>query len=94
MTRLAPQRVAAIVTADAALHFLEDISVSLPVDLVAQAPADGPLAGLVVGVKSNFAVAGQAWTAGLAGRVSQIATVDAAIDAAIVGRLRAGGAHI
>jgi aspartyl-tRNA(Asn)/glutamyl-tRNA(Gln) amidotransferase subunit A len=64
--------------------------VSLPVDLVAQAPADGPLAGLVVGVKSNFAVAGQAWTAGLAGRVSQIATV----DAAIVGRLRAGGAHI
>jgi aspartyl-tRNA(Asn)/glutamyl-tRNA(Gln) amidotransferase subunit A len=90
MTRLAPQRVAAIVTADAALHFLEDISVSLPVDLVAQAPADGPLAGLVVGVKSNFAVAGQAWTAGLAGRVSQIATV----DAAIVGRLRAGGAHI
>jgi aspartyl-tRNA(Asn)/glutamyl-tRNA(Gln) amidotransferase subunit A len=94
MTRLAPQRVAAIVTADAALHFLEDISVSLPVDLVAQAPADGPLADLVVGVKSNFAVAGQAWTAGLAGRVSQIATVDAAIDAAIVGRLRAGGAHI
>ncbi len=48
----------------------------------------GPLDGLAVAVKDNIAVAGAAWTAGIAGRRSLIAET----DAGVVARLRAAGA--
>ena len=50
----------------------------------------GPLAGITIGVKSNIAVAGLPWTAGMALHRDRIATA----DAAVVARLRAAGATI
>lgn len=50
----------------------------------------GPLAGVSLGVKSNIAVAGLPWTAGLGTRREIVA----AEDAAIVARLRGAGAAI
>ena len=50
----------------------------------------GPLSGLTIGVKSNIAVAGLPWTAGMAAFRGRIATEDASTVAA----LRAAGAAI
>lgn len=72
------------------LHFCEDLAVSGPID--AGVPVgDGPLAGRVIGLKSNIRVAGQAWTAGIGTRAAQVADDD---DAAVVTPLRAAGATI
>jgi len=54
------------------------------------APAAGPLAGLIVGVKDNIAVAGSACSAGLGAR----AGAPAATDAGATARLRAAGARL
>lgn len=51
---------------------------------------DGPLAGVNVGVKSNLAVAGLPWTAGMGLRRAIVAQR----DAEVVARLRAAGAAI
>jgi aspartyl-tRNA(Asn)/glutamyl-tRNA(Gln) amidotransferase subunit A len=51
---------------------------------------EGPLAGVTVGVKSNIAVKGLPWTAGMGLRRDMIATADAPVVAA----LRAAGAII
>jgi aspartyl-tRNA(Asn)/glutamyl-tRNA(Gln) amidotransferase subunit A len=72
-----------------ALHFCEDFAASGPVDTAAIAHR-GPFTGRIIGIKSNIRVAGQAWTAGIAGRASQIAQA----DAAVVAQLRAGGATL
>lgn len=69
--------------------FCEAPEVSLPLD-AAKAPGAGPLAGLTLGVKSNFRVAGQAWTAGIGAREGQLAEA----DAPLVARLRGAGARI
>ena len=53
-------------------------------------PGTGPLAGLTIGVKSNIAVAGLPWTAGMGTRRGVIAPR----DAAVVATLRAAGAAI
>jgi aspartyl-tRNA(Asn)/glutamyl-tRNA(Gln) amidotransferase subunit A len=74
---------------DAAFRFCEDAAVSVPVD-VAQQPDAGPLAGMVIGLKSNIRVAGQAWTAGIGARAGMIAQA----DAPLVARLRGAGALI
>lgn len=79
-------RIAAL---DDRFHFCEDFGTSGPVDR-AQVPADGPLQGRIVGVKSNMRVAGQAWTAGIAAR----AGLTASGDAAMVARVRAAGAVV
>ena len=50
----------------------------------------GPLAGVRIGVKANIAVQGMAWTGGLAHLRDNRATA----DAAVVARLRKGGAAI
>lgn len=50
----------------------------------------GPLAGLTVGIKSNIAVKGLPWTAGMGLRRETIASE----DAPVVARLRAAGAKI
>lgn len=55
------------------------------------APAtDGPLAGITIGVKTNIAVRGLHWTAGMALFRDRIASE----DAEVVARLRAAGARI
>ena len=64
------------------LHFCEDFKASIPVDR-AQAPQYGPLAGRVVGIKSNIRVDGQAWTAGIGARAAEIATEDAPVISAL-----------
>lgn len=51
---------------------------------------DGPLSGLRIGIKSNIAVAGLPWTAGMGTRRRVIADH----DAEVVTRLRAAGATI
>lgn len=51
---------------------------------------EGPLAGLTIGIKSNIAVAGLPWTAGMGTRRGVIASE----DATVVARLRAAGATI
>jgi len=51
---------------------------------------DGPLAGLTIGIKSNIAVKGLPWTAGMGTRREQLATH----DADVVAQLRAAGALI
>ncbi len=51
---------------------------------------EGPLAGMTIGVKSNIAVAGLPWTAGMGLRRGVIAER----DAEVVARLRAAGAII
>ena len=51
---------------------------------------DGPLAGMTIGIKSNIAVAGLPWTAGMELHRERIATR----DAEVVARLRAAGAII
>jgi aspartyl-tRNA(Asn)/glutamyl-tRNA(Gln) amidotransferase subunit A len=56
----------------------------------AATPGAGALAGLTIGVKANIAVAGLAWTGGLAAYRGRIADRDAATVAA----LRAAGAAI
>ena len=56
----------------------------------AAAAGEGPLADLTVGVKSNIAVAGLPWTAGMELRRGVIAER----DAEVVARLRAAGAAI
>ncbi len=55
-----------------------------------QAAGEGVLGGLTIGVKANIAVAGLAWTGGLAAFRDRIADR----DAATVGALRAAGAAI
>jgi aspartyl-tRNA(Asn)/glutamyl-tRNA(Gln) amidotransferase subunit A len=65
--------------------FLED-----PSTQVIPGSGTGPLAGLRIGVKSNIAVAGQAWTAGIAGRGEVLAEA----DAEVIARLRAAGADL
>ncbi|MEM9393135.1 MAG: amidase [Pseudomonadota bacterium] len=72
---------------DAMFSFLEAPAESLAVDRD-QAVSEGRLSGLLVGVKSNISVAGQAWTAGIRGRSSEIADD----DAEVVGVLRRAGA--
>ena len=52
--------------------------------------AQGPLAGVTIGVKANIAVAGLPWTAGLAAYRDRVAQR----DAEAVARLRAAGAAI
>jgi aspartyl-tRNA(Asn)/glutamyl-tRNA(Gln) amidotransferase subunit A len=69
------------------LHFCEDLVASGPVDR-ATVPTGGALSGWTVGLKSNLAVAGQAWTAGIGARAERLAEV----DAPVVARLRAAGA--
>ena len=54
------------------------------------ASGEGPLAGMALGVKSNIAVAGLPWTAGMGLRRALVAER----DAAVVRRLRAAGAAI
>ncbi|ANY21093.1 Glutamyl-tRNA(Gln) amidotransferase subunit A [Tsuneonella dongtanensis] len=54
------------------------------------APGNGPLAGVRVGIKSNIAVAGLPWTAGMGLRRGIIAER----DAEVVARLRRAGAAI
>lgn len=54
------------------------------------AAGDGALAGVTVGVKSNIAVRGLPWTAGMGTRRNIVA----GRDAAVVARLRAAGAVI
>jgi aspartyl-tRNA(Asn)/glutamyl-tRNA(Gln) amidotransferase subunit A len=54
------------------------------------APGHGPLDDLAIGVKSNIAVKGLPWTAGMALHRDRIA----ASDAAVVARLRKAGATI
>ena len=76
-------------TRDADIGFLEDADASLPVDRAAPR-AQGPLTGMTVGIKSNIAVAGQAWTAGIGARRGMI-TAD---DAAVITALRRAGATI
>ncbi|MEC7257857.1 MAG: amidase family protein, partial [Pseudomonadota bacterium] len=76
-------------TLNARLHFCEDFAASEPQDR-AQATGPGPLAGRIVGVKSNICVAGQGWTGGIGSRAREIADNDAAVVAA----LRAAGAAI
>lgn len=78
-----------IETLNERLHFCEDFKTSAPVDR-AQSPKVGPLAGRIVGVKSNICVVGQAWTAGIGARTAQIA----ANDAPVVTALRAAGATL
>ncbi|MCM2562964.1 amidase [Lutimaribacter sp. EGI FJ00015] len=73
-----------IAARDAALHFCEDFTASGPVDR-AQAVGAGPLAGRVIGIKANIAVAGQGWTAGIGARASRIAAADASVVAALRG---------
>lgn len=51
---------------------------------------EGPLSGLTVGIKSNIAVKGLPWTAGMGTRRSVVAER----DAAVVAQLRAAGAAI
>ncbi len=51
---------------------------------------EGPLAGVTIGIKSNIAVKGLPWTAGMGTRRSVIAER----DAAVVAQLRAAGAII
>jgi aspartyl-tRNA(Asn)/glutamyl-tRNA(Gln) amidotransferase subunit A len=70
-------------------HFCEAPGVSLPVDEVQQKRA-GPLAGKVIGLKSNIRVSGQAWTAGVGARADHIAQT----DAPLVALLRGAGALI
>lgn len=74
---------------DAAFAFLEDPASSLPIDH-AQECLPGPLEGALIGVKSNIAVAGQAWTAGIKARSSKIASG----DARAVSVLRDAGARL
>lgn len=52
--------------------------------------ADGPLAGVTVGVKANIAVSGLPWTAGMEAFRQRIASA----DAQCVARLRAAGAVV
>lgn len=59
------------------------------IDLAAEF-GEGPLAGVTVGVKSNIAVAGLPWTAGMGLRREMVAKR----DATVVARLRAAGAAI
>jgi aspartyl-tRNA(Asn)/glutamyl-tRNA(Gln) amidotransferase subunit A len=56
----------------------------------AAAPGDGPLSDLTIGIKSNIAARGLPWTAGMALRREIVADR----DAAVVEKLRAGGAAI
>jgi aspartyl-tRNA(Asn)/glutamyl-tRNA(Gln) amidotransferase subunit A len=74
---------------NANLHFCEDFEASGPVDWV-QKPVAGPLAGKVVGIKSNISVSGQSWTAGIGGRRIKISKT----DASVVNVLRSAGALI
>lgn len=74
---------------NAKLHFCEDFEISGPVDWE-QRPVGGPLAGKVVGIKSNISVTGQSWTAGIGGRVVKISKT----DASVVNVLRSAGALI
>ncbi|WP_424966712.1 amidase family protein [Dinoroseobacter sp. S375] len=78
-----------IARADATYRFLEAGARSLPRDRE-QAGGAGLLAGQIIGVKSNIAVAGQAWTAGIAARRDRLAPQ----DAPVVAQLRAAGAQI
>lgn len=71
-----------IAGSDAALHTCEDYAASGPIDR-AQVVQTGPLAGRVIGLKANIAVAGQAWTAGIGARASRIAATDAPVVAAL-----------
>lgn len=54
------------------------------------AGGEGPLKGVTIGVKSNIAVAGLPWTAGMALHRDRIAMA----DATVVARLRSAGATI
>lgn len=74
---------------DAKLKFCEDSAASVPVDQ-AQQRRNGPLAGRVIGLKSNIRIAGQAWTAGIGSRAAQVAQT----DASLVVILRKAGALI
>src|SRR6056297_1184092 len=66
----------------ARIGFCEAPGESLPVDIAAAAERpDGPLSGWLVGLKSNFRVSGQAWTAGIGARRDRIADRDAEITA-------------
>lgn len=71
-----------IAAGDAKLHFCEDFAISGPIDR-GQVAVAGPLAGRVIGLKANIAVAGQAWTAGIGARANRIATGDAPVVAAL-----------
>jgi aspartyl-tRNA(Asn)/glutamyl-tRNA(Gln) amidotransferase subunit A len=78
-----------VAACDARWHVCEDFAASGPVDR-AQEVGSGPLADRVIGVKSNIAVAGQAWTAGIGARADRIV----AEDAPVVATLRGAGALI
>ena len=53
-------------------------------------PPEGPLRGMVMGIKANIAVRGQCWHAGIKAYENQVATK----DARVVARLREAGAII
>ncbi|MDJ0992889.1 MAG: amidase [Dinoroseobacter sp.] len=61
---------------DNRFFFLEDPRTTVPIDRQQDAKG-GALQDHLVGVKSNIAVAGQAWTAGIRARSDEIATQDA-----------------
>ncbi|WP_223426942.1 amidase family protein [Tateyamaria pelophila] len=71
------------------LHFCEDFHASGPVDRAQQIGA-GPLSGRPIGIKSNIRVQGQAWTAGIGARATDVA----AQDAPLIADLRAAGATL
>lgn len=79
-----------IAALDERFHFCEDLEVSGAVDFAGNGSGAGAATGLLVGVKSNIRVAGQAWTAGIGSRASQVA----ATDAKVVAMLREAGAVI
>ncbi|MFY9238101.1 MAG: amidase [Roseovarius sp.] len=73
-----------VAASDAALHVCEDFAASGPIDR-AQTAGAGSLAGRVIGLKANIAVAGHAWTAGIGARANRIADRDAPVVAALRG---------
>jgi aspartyl-tRNA(Asn)/glutamyl-tRNA(Gln) amidotransferase subunit A len=86
---MAADALEAIRSADARWHCLEDAAASLPVDAASPA-GQGTLAGLIIGVKANIAVAGHPLTAGIA----QPDMRPEPADAPIVSALRGAGARI
>lgn len=73
---------------DGRFAFLEEPDRSIRVDQN-RAALSGPLSGLLVGVKSNIAVADQVWSAGLRARGEVLASQ----DAQVVSRLSQAGAR-
>ena len=80
-------RIAAL---NAKFGFCENLAVSCDADRRAEPLREGPLSGSVIGIKSNIAVAGQAWTAGFGARADRVQDH----DAPLVATLRGAGATV